>query len=269
MTFPDLFKELNDTAKERIKNPIIGAFICSFLVCNWQPIFILSFSDMSIEERIEFMNTKWKILLPICISIGYTVLIPLIMIGLDYILMPMKRKRIANIYQNKGFTTDKKIVHAEKEFQLKSAESGNKDRQALLDQIKSLEESKNQIEGTNNKIVSNLTEKLEEANNTFSETVESKNQKISDLLVSLNESQSNFTSIKIILEVIVQLDKFDIRIIKQMGESYYNLNYVTHIPEDRLPILTELGLVEMKHNNYTLTSLGQQLYSVIKEMTIE
>ncbi|MCM0666598.1 hypothetical protein [Flavobacterium tyrosinilyticum] len=269
MTFPDLLKELNETAKERIKNPIIGAFVCSFLICNWQAIFILFWSDMSIEEKIEFINTKWKISLPIIFSLGYTLAIPLIMILMDYALMPMKRKRIANIYKNKGFTTDQKIVHAEKEFQLKSAESGNKDRQALLDQIKNLEESKAKIEETNSFIISNLNEKLEEVNKSFGESIEQKNLKISDLLNNYDIARNDFAKYKTLFAIMANLDQYEVDAIKQLGSDLISLISTTKIDEDSLRALKRMGLVVEKGTTYELTSLGKQMYSAIIEIGIE
>lgn len=273
MTLADLFKELHDTAKERIKNPIIGAFVCSFLVYNWRSIFILCFSELPVEERIEFVNTmycnKWAIIIPLIFAIVYTLLIPLVMIGMDYGLMPMKRKRIANIYQNKGFTTDQKIIHAEKEFQLKNAESGNKDRQALLDQIETLQNSKTQIEETNNRIVSNLNEKLEEANRAFSETIEFKDQRISELQIGYDLEKNSLATYKILLAIIAHIDKYDVTAIKEMGDSSMNLNMVTSISPERFQRLSRYGLVEKKSDIYILTSLGRELYSAVKELTIE
>lgn len=271
MTIADLFKELHDTAKERIKNPIIGAFICSFIVYNWRPIFILLFSEMSIEERIEFISNKWEVIFPIIIALGYTLLIPLIMIFMDYALMPMKRKRISNIYENKGFTTDQKIIYAEKEFLLKNAESGNQERQALLDQIDTLERSKTQMDESNNNIVSNLNEKMATLNRSFEENVKLKNKEINDLKATITVAMNTESLVRALVEITVHLDKEDLLLFQVVGSNLTNPSMeVKMIPNERKNILEKYALIQKDDDRtYFLTSLGQELYYVIKDLKIE
>ena len=268
MTIADLFKELHDTAKERIKNPILGAFICSFLVCNWQAFFIMLFSDMSIEERIEFMNTKWKVLLPIIVSLGYTLLVPLIMIGLDYALMPMKRKRISNIYENKGFTTDKKIKLAEKEYDLKNVESGNKEKQALLDQIESLKESNAQLVSAHKTTVEQLNASLQES----SEAIQSYSRRSLELrkeITALEEEKEKYyqRALKLASNVYYGLSKADTESFGKIFNVDGSVS-ISRLSTEEVQKFMDLGLIDSEGDRYVLTSLGRNTVGSIVSLPL-
>ncbi|KQO20940.1 hypothetical protein ASF10_15275 [Flavobacterium sp. Leaf82] len=87
MTIADLIKDFIDSTKERLKTPISGAFLWSFIVYNWRPIFLLIFSDTSIENKIVVINYEycsfWAIFWPLVIATFYTLLIPKIMLLID------------------------------------------------------------------------------------------------------------------------------------------------------------------------------------------
>lgn len=260
MTIADLFKELHDTAKERIKNPIIGAFICSFLVCNWQAFFILFFSEMSIEERIEFANTKWKIIWPIILSLVYTLVVPLIMIGMDYALMPMKRKRISNIYQNKGFTTDKKIKHAEKEYQLKNAESGNKDREELMQKIKSLEETNSQLITSHKNRTDQLNSSLQEASNSLEKANKDLSEALKEIKKLETEKQEMMSSKRNISQKLynnlsINEQQFFKAMVSQGGEFQSQ-----NISPSIIDSFKKKGLIEETQNGLNLTELGRSVW---------
>jgi hypothetical protein len=182
MTITELIKSTIDSSKDRLKTPIVGSYICSFIIFNWRPIFVLLFSDENIESRIASVNryfTPWywnviSIIVPIAISLGYTFGIPLLMVWVEQKLETTKEKRITRIYKAKEFVIKKKIVLAVTERDLKDLESGNKQKEDLLQQIKSLEESKNQIEqsriqteSADRNTITQLNDKLKEANQNF------------------------------------------------------------------------------------------------------
>lgn len=168
MTIPELIKDFIDTSKERLKTPISGAFLWSFIIYNWRPIILLLFSDASIENKIIVINHEycsfWTIFIPVFISLFYTLLLPKIMLAIDNDLEETKIKRIDNIYNIRTHTMERKIVIAEQDFFLKNAESGNKDRQELLDQIESMKASHEQIRLTDKNRIESLNVALKEVN---------------------------------------------------------------------------------------------------------
>lgn len=68
---------------DRLKSPFAGAFVLSWVACNWQALLLLAFSESSIEERIKVLlsehfstwNTVWlPLLLAATIAIAFYVL---------------------------------------------------------------------------------------------------------------------------------------------------------------------------------------------------
>lgn len=262
MTIAELLKELNDSTKDRIKNPIVGAFICSFIAYNWRPIFILLFSDLPVEDRIEFVNyvycNKWGLIVPIIFGIAYTLVVPLIMILMDFGLMPMKRKRIANIYYNKGFTTDQKTLHAVKERGLKNAESGNKDIDDLNQKIKALEESKAQLEEsivqireTEKLTIDGLNQSLSESNSMLQKLRNTMYNERSDINLDVYEEEINGKTVTQTIAGVLR------------GTIVDSNNYVLEANEGRLNFMINTGYVENTKSGPRLTREGKNLWEKI------
>lgn len=168
MTIVDLIKDLIDTSKERLKTPISGAFIWSFLIYNWRPITVLLFSKISIEDRIQKIDREycnvWVIVAPICIALIYTIGVPMLMVQIDKVLSKTKKARITKIYDDKVDDMDGKIRAAKKEFILKNVESGNREVEELTKQIEGLKESNTQMAIAHSNTVNQLNEQLRDAN---------------------------------------------------------------------------------------------------------
>lgn len=168
MTIVDLIKDLIDTSKERLKTPISGAFIWSFLIYNWRPITVLLFSKISIEDRICIIDQKycnvWVIVVPIFIALIYTIGVPMLMVQIDKVLSKTKKARITKIYDDKVDDMDGKIRAAKKEFILKNVESGNREVEELTKQIEALKESNSQMAIAHNNTINQLNSQLNEAN---------------------------------------------------------------------------------------------------------
>lgn len=165
-TISDLLHSLIESSKERIKTPITGAFICSFFIYNWRPIFLLLFSDTNIEYKIAMIDHEYctlgAILWPLALAFIYTLVVPLIMLVVDEVLTPVNKRRIYSKYKRKFF-------EAERETELKNILSGNRDHQELLDRIKLLEESNIQRADADKNTIASLNSKLNESNKLIEE----------------------------------------------------------------------------------------------------
>ncbi|MFH7014655.1 hypothetical protein [Flavobacterium sp. FlaQc-47] len=191
MTLADLIKDFIDTTKERLKTPISGAFLWSFIIFNWRPIVLLLFSNTSIENKIIVINHEycnfWALFFPFFIALFYTILVPKLMLQIDKSLIETKEERINNIYLEKEHLVDKKTTLASKEFLLKSAESGNKEIQELLDQIESLKQHN-----------FSLQESIKQINDSNKNTIEELNKRLkisNDSLIELQRNYSNTTKL--------------------------------------------------------------------------
>ncbi|MDA6068659.1 hypothetical protein NJT12_03410 [Flavobacterium sp. AC] len=249
MTIADLIKSVIDSSKERIKTPIVGAFICSFIVYNWRPILILMFSNASIEDKIIVINNEycnksafWS---PVIIALIYTVFIPFIMIVIDAILVYAKKQRIANIYVDKRNTLQEKIDMASKVLELKNAESGNKEKQELLDQIESLQISNQEMTITNQNTVVQLNQKLKEANE-MNKAYQDLNKIDGSLTSRLERLESGILSEeekRILLSF--QIDEKDRIIIR--SKDY---------PNSLINDLIAVGVLDQNSNSLKITSKG-------------
>lgn len=76
----DIFSSFRQTSLERVKSPVLGAFVFSWLGFNWQMVAIAMFSDKSMESRIEYINANFGIgsylLGPICTTALLCFLLP-------------------------------------------------------------------------------------------------------------------------------------------------------------------------------------------------
>ena len=57
----EIFASFRQASLERIKSPVLGAFVFSWLGFNWQMVAIVMFSDKAMESRIEYINQRFDI----------------------------------------------------------------------------------------------------------------------------------------------------------------------------------------------------------------
>lgn len=84
----EIINSILDTAKERLKNPLLGSFIFSWVIFNWKPIFYIVLSENSIENKIDFISECYSSLnnafwFPLIFSIFYIVVFPYILWAFD------------------------------------------------------------------------------------------------------------------------------------------------------------------------------------------
>ncbi|MET3027946.1 hypothetical protein ABXT06_14800 [Flavobacterium sp. UW10123] len=189
MTLADLIKDFIDSTKERLKNPISGAFLWSFVFYNWRPICLLLFSKTSIENKIIVINHEycsfWAIFFPIVIATFYTLLIPKIMLEIDKDLEPTKDARITKRYASKKHEVVEKTKVAKAEFLLKSEESGTQTIQEFMSQIEALKENNN-----------NLQDSIKQINESNKVTVDGLNHSLQIAKQALNEKEQQNVILK-------------------------------------------------------------------------
>ena len=80
MDIKELFQSIFDSSNERIKNPFIGSYITAFILYNWRAIFLLVFSNATIEDKIVVINHEYctlsAILWPLSIAFFYILILP-------------------------------------------------------------------------------------------------------------------------------------------------------------------------------------------------
>lgn len=173
----ELIKDIIETSRDRIKTPITSSFAIAFLIYNWRPLIILLFSNSSVEDKIIKIDEKycdiWALLFPLLIAVIYVVLVPYIMMGLEY----CTKKAIKGRKKHKANLTisdlDNYIIVAGKQFELEQVKSGQRDISELNERINELN---NQIETQNNQHrtqIDNLNHQHQAQVDTFQELIES------------------------------------------------------------------------------------------------
>jgi hypothetical protein len=86
----EIINSFIDSAKERLKNPILASFFISWFVFNWKAIFYITQSKNSIENKIIFIDKNYvnvnnNFWYPLLFSVFYILVIPYILWVFDQI----------------------------------------------------------------------------------------------------------------------------------------------------------------------------------------
>ena len=163
----EIFSSLLDSTKERLKNPILGAFVFSWLAINWRIVLILLFSSKTVEQRISyieenFINIWFYFWIPLFISIFYIAILPYLMLGLDLLLKKviLNRRTVSKDHRIKELQNRQDI--AKEQSKLEKIVAGtaelsevNRENENLKKQLESL---RKQIESKNATIEDQLNQ---------------------------------------------------------------------------------------------------------------
>lgn len=140
----EFFLSFFESAKERLKNPMIGSFILAWAAINWRLIAILFFSSKTMEKRIEFIETNYfdinyNLWIPIAFAVFYVLILPYIMALFDWLSRKgiIVRKLIAKNHRIADIQFRQEI--AAEEWQLEKIREGSPDISALKNRIEKLE----------------------------------------------------------------------------------------------------------------------------------
>lgn len=150
-----------ESAKDRLKNPIVGAFIMAWVAVNWRFIAILLFSSKTIEQKIEFIENnyfdiKLNLWIPLAFAVFYVLILPYIMALFDWLSQKgiaarkliLKNQRITDIQHRQEIAAE--------EWQLDKIRQGSPDISALKDKILELEASNKEKD----EVISTLSENI-------------------------------------------------------------------------------------------------------------
>ncbi|MRX40130.1 hypothetical protein GJU43_12655 [Flavobacterium sp. LC2016-23] len=259
MTFPDLIKNLLDSSKERLKTPIVGSFMIAFFFYNWRVLAVLFFSTATIEDRIIVINHEYLVffsyLWPFVISLFYSIGVPYLMKWIDDRLVSVKNARRKQIYDTKDNTLELKIQLADKELALQDKLSRSKDKQEMLDQIRSLEDLNNELKSNNDLQLKDLTEKLKQSNNIITD-LKTKIEEIENMYkMEKNDKKQNYKLFGEIYKTLSELHKANLNkfINRKSFESVEMLKlttkFINKLVDDRIVrpvgkeiVITDLGL---------------------------
>jgi hypothetical protein len=172
----NLLTTILKTNEERIKNPFIGAFISSWIIINWKPIFFLIFASRDIESKIIFIEKNYSqitfiLIYPALVALFYIIILPYLNILFDEILKySVLKKNAAMIVKRKKNIQDEKEVAIE-EIKLEEAKTEFRER------------------NTHNKLVDNLQQQIKKQNEEFAKSKESYQNNIEELKKELFQKE--------------------------------------------------------------------------------
>lgn len=259
----NLINNLLETSKDRLKNPLIGAFIFSWIAINWEPVSVLFFSTDSIYVRIDIIEECYTSLwlnffLPLLIAVFYIVALPYVMLLMDKIPNWAIKRRKEKVYNMLLFELKWKERLATKELEIQLVKANHKDFVELNNQINGLKKTISEKE----KNIDELNTKLETHNN--------KEESISAKEKRINHAQ------KLSDDNLIELEKLLIKLnAKGLEKSYVeavidiNKGQTFNVRDKNTDYYIQLGLIKAKSKNahgikYDLTDDGELVFRSLR-----
>jgi len=246
----DILKSFFEASKERIKNPLIGTFAITWVLLNWKAVVILVFSGLTIEKRIDLIETshtslKYNLILPLAIAFFYVIALPYIMWLVDELIKKSSKERKDNLVNQLIIDVQGKQKLAIEENKLEDIKADYKDKVELNRKI---EELTKEVE-TKNKVIDSQRIGLNTLNEDYSE--------LKDLIKESNKkeelSNPNFDKYK---EDFLKFQKSDMyEYFREIGGSIRNYS---KFPDRTNEIIKEKYLIneiieegiDEENNNY-------------------
>jgi hypothetical protein len=255
----DIVSAVQGNTKEKLNDPVIGSFVASFIVCNWQHVLVLIFGNEKIEERItdfvtgiEPIGVGWDwllsfsgiYLLPLLMALSYVIVMPWVSIGISKLV---RRAALGKHSQ----AVDLEIEQVEKQQELNKQKLLSDPNKEFLSQIvkndikqKDLETEKKQAGADKAKDDA----KKAKADREAAEAISNKAKKEDDLQKTKNENEKKKLSVGVAVT----------NSMLQANAYYSSLNFVRllseNLAEDSIAIthksLTEIIAAVFGYKNF-------------------
>ncbi len=139
----DIIKSFFEASTERIKNPLIGTFIISWIAINWRPIMILLFSEQKVENRIEYIIIQYStfqtyFIIPFVIALIYVIILPYFMWAVDELIRKSTIGRKNNLLKQTIYDYEGKHQIAIAESKLEDLKASYRDKVDFNNQLNQL-----------------------------------------------------------------------------------------------------------------------------------
>ncbi|WP_424981622.1 hypothetical protein [Maritalea sp. S77] len=135
---------------DRLRNPIYGTFILTWLATNWNRIFLLFFSEEKAEVRIaQFWNSLdfWNGLFAPTLFAAFLLLVmPWLAAALEFTNRKVKNWRVDLRLEHRRHEVGKEIELASEEWKLASIKSGNAEYEELTSRCAELQRTIDELE---------------------------------------------------------------------------------------------------------------------------
>lgn len=198
----ETFKDFFEALENRVKSPVFGSILVSFIAINWKELFFLFFANTPVLDRLSYFEEGTGLIsllvMPLIVGTLIAILAPWVKFGGTYLarLPVQKTKSVQNTMVHQLLVEKQKLEDTRRSYQASK-------EQTLIEQAKRDQEVKNQID--NEQIRTELEEKL----SAFRESVETKmnSTKSDNDDTSKVISDENLRQIKIIEDRIERLHR--------------------------------------------------------------
>lgn len=220
----ELLQSIFSSANERIKNPFISAFITSWIIFNWQPIFLMIFSTKNIEEKIKIIsndydNIEHLLIYPLISTIFYVLILPYVNLLFEIILEFSKSKR-NNIQMNsQRLIISNKQILAIEEIKFEESKTEFRERNSHNKMIEDLQKNFVEIESNlvlerekNSENLKEFNREIMQIQDNHQKDIKQYKNQISNLTIELSDMRNrifnaernynNFTDEKIRREIL-------------------------------------------------------------------
>lgn len=267
MTIAELIKELMNSAKERAKTPIAGSFVLAFLLYNWRPLFLLMFSDASMEDRIalidkDYCNT-WAIVIPFISAALYVGLVQYIMLVFDYATTYAYNNRKVNKYSRQQHDLRAYRQVLKEQRQNEDIRSGNLAQSQLNDEVERLKGELEVAIKTKQDVVENSDRVISKISDNF-ERLKSRNEELSKELSDKNIIDIDYVENSKITSVLKKLTRLEKKQFIALIDYYiYGKEGIASISEFSQATYFDLKLIEHIGGAFKITALGKAVYDSI------
>ncbi|EOV8480398.1 TPA: hypothetical protein OUA31_000915 [Klebsiella aerogenes] len=233
--FREIYSSIRQHSMERVKSPVLGAFVFSWLGFNWQMLAILFFSKQDIEERINSIQSHHDISSYLIGPIFTTILISF--------FLPRANKLFTLLQNKPNQETIKLTIDAKKDLaerQQEIAEIDAKKRLALKIAEKEIEENISKIK-SQNAILSSEVKKSEEENEKLSKWLEEEKELTKKLNLSLAEQYES-------------INKYSNETLSLISKLEEKNNELSILSNDKLSLESELNNTKIELEKIKFTS---------------
>ncbi len=238
----DIYSSFRHSSMEKVKSPVLGAFVFSWLGFNWQMLAILFFSKHDIEERIINIQSQY--------DISSYLLGPLCTTALISFFLPRANKVFTLLRSKPDQETISLTIAAKKELAEKQQEIAEIDAKrslaltiaekeidenisAIKSQNLALSAERNKLVEENEKLIKwledekELTKKLNSSLSEQHESINSQNNETLSLITALDEKNKELATItneKTILELELNKLNRELDDLKNISSTLSNFN---------------------------------------------
>lgn len=188
-------RDFIETLNERVRSPILGSILISFLVINWRPLFYLLLSDQEIETRFAFFDQSTSISTLYVFPVVVGIIIGLVAPWLSYFgswvaSQPVHRQRImADRFASIRLHEKAKLAQA-REYQQSVLEQSTIDRTKRDIEIDNIEDPETREKLRDEISLQRLEKNLAEAEETRDQAIGYMQQREAEITSQLSQTEA-------------------------------------------------------------------------------